>query len=151
MTIEEFRKIKPGTKLDIVGSEFIIREIIKFRLDDGNFYFKLFLNDDYIIADDEERGAFIFGKEIETPIDIPFPQKNIKFENKNFKFIFETGAVAEEIWGEEIFKKGYSEQFSDYEADDGSYLSLGYADDGSHRRLDLFGKVVRPDEVRIAA
>lgn len=147
MTIKEFRKkIKPDIEITIKNKKFTVKEIIKFRLDDDSYYIKCFLNDNFIIADDGEKNIFIFGREVETPFKDPFP-KTLKFQGKNLKFLYEAHAIAEKIWGEEIYKKGYAEKFWDYKASDGSYLSLGF-EDKTKIRLDLFGKVIIPDDVK---
>jgi hypothetical protein len=148
MTIKEFRKkIKPNVEINIESKKFVIKEIIKFRLDDGSFYIKCFLNNNFIVADDEERNIFIFGEELKTPFKDPFP-KTLQFQGKDFKFLYEAHAIAEKIWGEAIYKKGYAERFWDYDAKDGSYLSLGFSDI-SKVRLDLCGKVVNLNDVSV--
>jgi len=148
MTIENFRqKVAPNSEITVKNKKFTVREIIKFRLNDGSFYIKCFLNDDFIIAEDSDRNVFIFGREVVTSFR-DTPPKTVSYEGKNYKFLFEAHGVAEEIWGEEIYKKGYSETFWDFEAKDGSYLSLGIADE-SKERLDLLGKVTALEEVEI--
>lgn len=148
MDVLEFRKkIKPNTKLVIEGKEFIVRQVIKFRFDDGNIYFKLFLNDDYVFADDSNENIFILVKEVKTPFQLPFPEE-LDYDGKHFKFSYQDHAVAEEFWGEEIFKKGDSEKFWDYKADDGSYLSLGI-NDNTKQKLDFYGKIIDSKKIEI--
>jgi hypothetical protein len=146
MNVKEFRsRIKPGINLSIEDREYVVEEVIKFRFDDGNFYIKCFLSGGYIFADDSEENLFILVKEVKTPFRRPFPDKLV-FEGKKYRFSYTAHAVAEEIYGEEIFKKGESERFWDYKAADKSYLSLGI-DDETSKRFDLCGKIVANDEV----
>ena len=73
---------------------------------------------------------------------------NVDFDGKKFKFLYTAHATAEEIQGEEIFKKGDSEKFWDYKAEDNSYLSLGI-NDKAGERMDFYGRIVRNDSVWI--
>lgn len=146
MDVIEFRsKIKPNIKLVIENKEYIVKEVIKFRLDDGSFYIKCFLSDNYVFADDLDENIFLLVKEIKTSFQEPFPQE-LDFRGKKFKFLYIAHAVAEEIQGEEIFKKGDGERFRDYKAEDNSYLSLGIMD-RTKERLDFYGKIVANDDV----
>jgi len=146
MQVEEFRsKIKAGMSLIINSEKFIIKEVVKFRFDNGSFYIKCFLSDGYVFADDLNENIFILVKEVKTPFKQPFPP-NLEFKNKTFNFTYNAHAIAEEIWGEEIFKKGNSESFWDYKAEDNSYLSLGIIDE-TKERLDFFGRIVENKEV----
>jgi hypothetical protein len=148
MTVEEFRKkVKPNIKLSVGGKDFLIKEVIKFRFDDGSFYIKCFLSDDYIFADDLNENMFLLVKEIKTLFVQPFA-KELNFDAKKFNFLYSAHAVAEEIQGEEIFKKGDGEKFWDYKSDDNSYLSLGVKDRTSER-LDFYGKIVDNDSVEL--
>jgi hypothetical protein len=148
MKINAFRKkIKPNVDLIIENKKFKIREVIKFRFDDGNYYIKCFLNNGYVFADDEENNFFLLVKQIKTFFKQPFP-KELKFKDKKFKFLFTAHAIAEKIAGEEIFKKGDSEKFWDYQTNDNSYLSLGI-NDRSGKRLDFYGRIVNPKKVNI--
>ena len=141
MNISEFRsKIKPGIKLSADGKDFDVKEVVRFRFDDGNFYIKCYLSDGYVFADDLNENIFLLVKETKTDFQQPFPDK-IDFDGKKFRFLYNAHAVAEEIEGEEIFKKGDSESFWDYEAEDGSYLSLGISDQ-TGERADFYGKIV---------
>jgi len=146
MEVTEFRsKIKPDIKLSANGKDFIVKEVVKFQFDDGSFYIKCFLSDDFVFADDLNENLFLLVKETKTPFQQPFPQE-LDFDGKKFKFLYTANAIAEEIQGEEIFKKGDSEKFWDYKADDGSYLSLGI-NDKTKERLDFYGKIVTNDTV----
>lgn len=146
MNVTEFRnKIKPNIKMIIDDKEFTVKEVVKFRFDDGEFYMKCFLSDDYIFADDLNEDMFILVKEVKTLFKHPFP-KELAYQGKNFKFSYTAHAVAEKIWGEEIFKKGDGETFWDYEAEDGSYLSLGIYDN-TKESLDFYGKIIPNDKV----
>lgn len=148
MNITEFRKsIKPNCQLMISGKKFTIREIIKFRLDDGSYYIKCFLSDGYVFADDEENNYYILVKEFPNSLTEPFP-KAINYQGKDYKFLYDAHAIAEEIEGEQIFKKDDSEKFWDYKANDGSYISLGI-DDSSKQRADFIGKIIQPKDVEI--
>lgn len=149
MDVLEFRSVvKPGLKLVLDGKELIVKEVIKFRFDDGSFYIKCFLSEDYVFADDLNENIFLLVKEIQTPFKEPFPQE-LDFNGKKFNFLYTAHAVAEETQGEEIFKKGDSERFWDYSAEDGSYLSLGI-NDNTGEKLDFYGKIIKPDEVKMA-
>lgn len=148
MDVKEFRsKIKPDIKLSADGRDFTIKEVVKFRFDDGNFYIKCFLSDDYVFADDLNENMFLLVKEIKTPFQQPFPQE-LNFDGKEFEFLYTAHAVAEEIQGKEIFKKGDSERFWDYKAEDGSYLSLGI-NDKTNERLDLYGQIVANNTIEL--
>lgn len=148
MQVEEFRsKVKAGMNLTVNNEKFLIKEVVKFRFDDGSFYIKCFLSDGYVFADDLNENIFILVKEAKTPFKMPFPEK-LEFESKTFNFIYNAHAIAEEIWGEEIFKKGNSESFWDYKAEDNSYLSLGVIDQ-TKERLDFYGRIVENDRVSL--
>ena len=148
MKVSDFReKIKPYSKLSIEGRDFLIKEVVKFRFDDGTFYMKLFLSDDYVLADDLNENMFLLVKEVKTDIIQPFP-KELIFDVKKFKFLYNAHAVAEEIQGEEIFKKGDGERFWDYKSEDGSYLSLGVKDK-TNKRLDFYGQILDNKTVQV--
>lgn len=87
-------------------------------------------------------------REVETLFQPPFG-KALEFDGKQFEFVFEARAAAEEVWGREIFKKGDAEIFWDYKASDGSYLSLGM-DEKTQKRADFYGKIVAADEVKLS-
>lgn len=149
MKVEEFRsQLKMGQNLIVDGKSFSIKEIVKFRFDDGSNYIKCFLNDGYVFADDLNDNIFILVKEVKTLFSQPFPE-SLEFQGKDFKFSYSAHAIAEEIWGEEIFKKGNSEFFWDYKAEDKSYLSLGIIDE-TKERLDFFGGIVENDKVELS-
>jgi hypothetical protein len=146
MDVSEFRsKVKPDIKIFIDGGEYLVREVVKFRLSDGSFYIKCFLNDGYVLADDLNENCFLLVKEVETAFGLPYPE-NLIFDGKEFGFLYDAHAVAEETWGEEIFKKGDSERFWDYKAKDGGYLSLGI-NDTTGEKLDFYGKIIAGDGV----
>lgn len=146
MQVTEFRsKIKPNIRFSVEGRDFTVREVVKFRFDDGGFYIKCFLSDDYVFADDLKENMFLLVKETKTQIQQPFPLE-LDFNGKKFKFLYTAHAVAEEIQGEEIFKKGDSEKFWDYKVEDGSYLSLGI-NDKTNERLDFYGKIIANNTV----
>ncbi len=148
MQVAEFRsKIKPNLKLTVEDKEFTVREVVKFRFDDGSFYIKCFLSDDYVFADDLNENIFLLVKETKTQFLQPFPQE-LDFQEKKFKFLYTAHAVAEDIQGEEIFKKGDSERFWDYKAEDDSYLSLGI-NDKTNEKLDFYGKIIKNDSVKL--
>jgi len=148
MDVVEFRsKIKPNIRLVIEDKEYTVKEVVKFRLDDGSFYIKCFLSNDCVFADDLNENMFLLVKEIKAPFQEPFPQK-LNFQGKEFKFLYTAHAVAEEIQGEEIFKKGDGERFWDYKAEDNSYLSLGIKDKAKGR-LDFYGKIVANNDVSL--
>ena len=148
MQVTKFRsKIKPHVKLLVGNKKFDVKEVIKFRFNDGDFYIKCFLSDGYVFADDLNENIFLLVRQVKTPFKQPFPEK-LNFQGKDFKFLYSAHAVAEEIYGEEIFKKGESEKFWDYTADDGNYLSLG-VNDSTNERLDFYGEIIKPDNVNI--
>lgn len=141
MQVSEFRsKIKPNIRLSVDGKNFVVREVVKFRFDDGSFYIKCFLSDGYVFADDLNENMFLLVKETKTLFQQPFPQE-LEFDGKKFKFLYTAHAIAEEVQGEEIFKKGNSERFWDYKTEDNNYLSLGI-NDNSGEKLDFYGKIV---------
>ena len=148
MNVAEFRKrIKFDSKLIIEGEEINIKQLVKFRLSDGSIYLKLFLDRGFVLADDLDENIFILVKEIETDFKQPFPKK-IVYSNKEFRFTYDAHATAEEVEGDGMFKVGDSERFWDYEAADGSYLSLGL-DSKTGKRMDLTGKIISSDNVEI--
>ena len=148
MQVVEFRsKIKPNLKLTVEDKEFIVKEVVKFRFDDGSFYIKCFLSDDHVFADDLNENIFLLVKEVKTPFLQPFPQE-VDFQGKKFKFLYTAHAVAEDVQGEEIFKKGDSERFWDYKAEDNSYLSLGIKDK-TNEKLDFYGKIIENNSVKL--
>lgn len=147
MDVPIFRsKIKPGINLIIDDKLYLVKEVVKFRFDDGNFYIKCFLAGGYVFADDLSENSFVLAKEAETDFKIPFPQKLI-FDGKEFEFLYSAHAVAEEIDGQEIFKKGDAEKFWDYKSNDGSYLSLGI-NDGAGDREDYYGEIITGDNIK---
>lgn len=142
MKVQEFRKrIKPNLKIIVGDQIFLVKSVVKFRFDDGNFYIKCFLNNKYVLADDDNENIFVLVKEVKTKIKDPF-KKSIIYDQKKFHFSYKAHAVAEEVLGEEIFKKGESESFWDYQAADGSYLSLGITDK-TNGRMDFYGKKIK--------
>lgn len=148
MKIVEFRgKVKPGKVIVVEEQELEVLQVIKFRLDDGSFYFKCFLSDDWVIAEDAEMNVFIFVRPIETAYSEPMP-KRISLDGKEFDFLYEAHAVAEEVWGEKTFKKGEAERFWDYRSADGSYLSLG-VDELTGKKADFYGRIVSVDKVNL--
>jgi len=148
MTVEEFRtKIKASSRLSIEGKEFLVKEVVKFRFDDGSYYIKCFLSGGYVFADDLNENMFLLVKEIKTSFLKPFGKK-LEFKNKAFDFLYSAHAIAEEIHGEEICKKGYGESFWDFKSEDGSYLSLGVKD-GTNERLDFYGRIINNDSVEV--
>ncbi|MFH1855062.1 MAG: hypothetical protein ABH810_01495 [bacterium] len=148
MEIEKFRKtIKPGLKLVVEDKELTVLEVIKYRFDDGGFYIKCSLSDDYVIAEDKEMNVYIIVNPVNANFTEPFSEK-IKFDNKDFKFLYFAHTVAEEVWGEGRVKKGSGERFWDYMAEDGSYLSLGISD-LSNKKVDFYGKTIASECVNI--
>ncbi|MFA6428533.1 MAG: inorganic diphosphatase [Candidatus Buchananbacteria bacterium] len=148
MNVAEFQtKIKPNLTLSITKQNFIVQEVVKFKLADGRFYLKCFLSDNYVLADDLAKNIFLLAKEVNTPFKQPFAPE-LDFADKKFKFLYNAHAVAEEIMGLEIFKKGDSESFWDYQATDGAYLSLGVVDQ-TNKRLDFYGKIITPNQLNL--
>ncbi|MBU4057554.1 class I tRNA ligase family protein, partial [Patescibacteria group bacterium] len=144
--VQEFREnVNIDSKLKIEGREFSIKELIKFKLDDGSFYLKLFLSGGYVLADDLNSNSFILVKEKDTNLKIE--EDDITFENKKYSFSYKAHAIAEEVFGEEIFKKGESETFWDYTSGN-NYLSLGIVDKNK-KRLDFLGKTIKADKIEV--
>jgi len=99
MTIEEFRsKIRPKTQLLINDQSFIVKEVIKFRFDDNNFYIKCFLNDHYVFADDSSQNTFLLVKEVKTSFKESFP-KTLTHDDKEFDYLYTAHAFAEDVQG----------------------------------------------------
>ena len=98
MDVPEFRsKIKSGIKLSADGIDFVVKEVIRFRFDDGSLYIKCYLSDGYVFADDSNENIFLLVKETKTEFQQPF-QNEIYFEDKKFRFLYNAHAVAEEIF-----------------------------------------------------
>lgn len=149
MDVKEFRtKIKTGQKIIIDGKKFDVEGVIKFRFDDGDFYIKCFLSDNYVFADDLEENMFLLVKELKTPFKHPFPKK-LEFKGKKFDFLYTAHAVAEKIKGKTPFKENEAERFWDYQAADGGYLSLGSLDQ-TGERMDFYGKIIKPEQVELS-
>jgi hypothetical protein len=111
MQVKQFRsKISPNITLEVEGKNFFVKEVIKFRFDDGSFYIKCFLSQGYVFADDLNENMFVLVKETETPFQQPFP-KELNFEGKRFTYLYTAHAIAEEVYGEEIFKKVTAKDF----------------------------------------
>ena len=143
MRVQEFRrKVKVGATIIADNNEFDILEVVMFRLDDKSFYIKCFLSDGYVLADDADDNSFVLVREVDCDIVQPFPEE-LKYNDKDFTFLFEAHAVAEHTSGEEIFKEGESETFWGYDSDDGSYLSLGVNDQSGERLTELLGTQTR--------
>ena len=141
MHVGEFRKkITAGSTIIADDKELDVLEVVLFRFKDKSFYIKCFLSDGYVLADDAKSDSFVLVQEIDCDITTPFPEE-LEYDGKGFTFLFEAHAVAERTSGEQIFKEGDSETFWDYEADDGSYLSLGINDQNG-KRLDFYGKTI---------
>jgi len=148
MDVSEFRsKVKANIKLSVDGKDFVVKEVVRFRFDDGTFYIKCFLSEGYVFADDLNENMFLLVTEAKAPFQFPFPEE-LAFEGKEFKFLYTAHAVAEDIQGEEVFKKGDGERFWDYKAKDNSYLSLGI-EDNTQERLDFYGQIISNDAVKI--
>jgi len=148
MTVQKFReKVKPFMRLSVEGKYFVVKEVVKFRFDDGTFYTKCWLSDDYVFADDLNENMFLLVKETKTFFVPPFV-KELDFDMKNFKFLYTAHAVAEEVYGEEIFRKGEGEKFWDYKSENNSYLSLGI-NDKTGERMDFYGRIIDNNLVEI--
>lgn len=148
MTVSEFCKIvKPNIKLVINNNEFIVKQIIKFRFSDGDFYIKCFLDNGYVLADDLNENMFVLVKEVETTFQLPFP-KNLTYKNQEYTFLYEAEAIAEKIFGENIIELGYKEKFWDFKSENNNYLSLGI-DEKTGVRMDFFGEIVSEKDLNI--
>ena len=149
MDVKKFReKVKFDSKIIIAGQEYEIEQLIKFRLDDGSFYIKLFFTNGYVLADDLDENMFILVKEIDTDFEQPFPEELV-YNGKKFHFTYEAEAVAEEVEGAGKFQVGDQEKFWDYETEEGDYLSLGL-DKKTGRRMDLTGKIINNDDLEVS-
>lgn len=148
MDVKEFRsKIAPNATLLVDGQRFSVKEVVKFRFDDGSFYVKCFLDDGYVFADDLTENMFLLVKETKTPLQQPF-LKILEFDDQEFNFLYTAHAIAEEVEGIEIFKKGDSERFWDYKTAGGRYLSLGI-NDKTGERSDFYGKIVANNNIKL--
>lgn len=144
--VKDFRKkLNINSSLKIKGKEFKIEQIVKFRLDDGSSYIKVFLESNYVLADDLDENTFTFLKEIKT--DIKMEEKEVSFDGKKYDFSYQTGATAEEICGKEIFAKGDKEIFYDY-INGNDYLSLGIIKK-TGERADCAGEAILSKDVEI--
>ncbi len=146
MNVKDFRKvIKANVVLMIEGKKYQIEELVKFRVDDGTYYFKCYLKNGYVFAEDSENNIYQLLKHIKTSISQPFPKK-LRFQNKDFTFLYDANATAEEVSSEKHFGKKQSEHFWDYKDDEENYLSLGI-NDWNGKRADCIGKIIKPEEV----
>jgi hypothetical protein len=142
MQVKEFRKtIKLNSIIIIEDKEFKIQQLVKFRLNDGSYYIKLFFTNGYVLADDLDENIFILVREIDTDFKLPF-EKELVFNDQNFNFTYSADAIAEEVKGDGQFKINDQEKFWDYEAEQGNYLSLGI-DKKTGKRMDLVGKIIQ--------
>jgi hypothetical protein len=149
MNVNEFRKkINENSVLIIDGIKYQIEELVKFRCDDGSDYYKCYLNDGFVLAEDSEQNVYQLLKHIKIDIKEPFSKKLI-FKGKEFKFLYSAHAKAEEVSSEKHFGKNQSETFWDYESEDGEYLSLGI-NDWDKKRVDCIGKTIQPKDVDLS-
>jgi hypothetical protein len=147
MDVVDFRvKIKSGIDIFVEGKKFTVREVVRFRFDDGSFYTKCFLSGGFVLADDLDKNAFALVKEEATAFLQPFPLA-IEFKGKKFNFVFTARATAQDTQGEDIFKKGDSEVFWDYLSKDGDCLSLGI-NEKSNERSDMYGKIIAAADIK---
>ena len=147
MNVTEFReKVKPGATLLVAGQSYTVEQVVTFRMDDGSENIKCFLIDEHVFADDLAQNSYFLGKKVETPYVEPFPPR-VSFEGKELEFLYTAHETAIASVGKEIYKNGESEWFWDYQAEDGSYLSIG-TEDSTRERWDCFGKIIQPDEVQ---
>jgi hypothetical protein len=100
-----------------------------------------------VIAEDAEMNVYIFVQPVEIEHLEPMP-KRMNFDNKEFDFLYEAHAAAEEVWGDKEFKKGETERFWDYRSADGSYLSLG-VNELTGEKADFCGRIVSVEKVEI--
>jgi len=141
--VKDFReKLDINSTLRIKGKDFKIEQIVKFRMDNGDFYMKLFLENGYVLADDLEEDIFIFVKEIDVDIE-----KEVLFEGKKYEFSYKAATEAEEVIGKEIFAKGAKEVYCDY-THGNDYLSLGLVE-STGERMDLAGEVLKGKDIEI--
>jgi len=153
MKTQEFvGRVKSGMRVGVGEKVFEAKQKIKWRmLRSGGCYHKYVLvdregNDGYRLAEDPESERFILVKVFESEIDELASE--VEVEGRGFSFSYSEFCVAEEVWGEEIYRKGAMEIWWDYEAEDGSYLSLGNSLPGGERE-DLIGRWVEPEEVQL--
>jgi len=147
------KKANVGDKVKVSRELFTIQEIVKWKmLRSGGIYHKYALEDDkgddgYRLAEDPESGKYILVHVFEFDHQDSFlPEHAIK--GKKFKFSY--GEICVAVWqkGEGEHKKGTYDIWWDYEAKDGSYMSLGTALPSGERE-DLIGKWIEPEEVEI--
>lgn len=154
MTTKEFvRKAKVGSRVKVAGKVFTIKEVIKWKmLRSQGFYHKYVLEDEggddgYRFAEDPDAGKFLLVHIFKFAHPDSFlPEYEI--EGKRFKFSYGEVCAAAEVKGDFCHKVGDLESFWDYEAEDGSYLSLGSVLPSGERE-DLIGHWVKPREVKI--
>lgn len=140
--VKAFRKKITPNSLIIAGDKYFkVKQVVKFRFDDGDFYIKCFLNKGYVLADDLKENMFVLVKKVKNDIKFPFPDE-INFDGKKFKFLYTAHAVAEDAQGKKFFKKGDAEKFWDYKSEDKSYLSLGINDE-TKERTDFYGEILK--------
>lgn len=149
MNVTEFeKKININSIIVIKNKKYKIREIVKFRVDDGSSYTKCYLENDFILAGDSSVNSYLLMKPVDQNFSFPYARELI-FDNKFFKFLFEAHAIAVEIFGEDtFFKVGEGEKFWDYSGPDGYYLSLGINDIDNHK-ADHYGLIIKSKDLKI--
>ena len=145
--------LKSGMTIQIEGKKFKIIERIWWKMLKANdHYYKFVVENeygsrDYRLAFDASVNKFIFVEIFENKIPEPFP-KEVMWQGKKFKFTYDEKCIVESSLGEEIYKVGDEEIFSDYEAEDGSYMSLG-KNLGTNEREDLIGKWIKIEKIKV--
>ncbi|MBL7170330.1 MAG: hypothetical protein ISS48_04890 [Candidatus Aenigmarchaeota archaeon] len=145
--------LKPRMIIQIEDKKFKIIERIWWKmLKADDHYYKFVLEDEggsqnYRLAFDDSVNKFIFVEIFENNILEPFP-KEVVWQGKKFKFTYNEECIVENVLGKQIYKIGDKEVFSDYESDDGSYMSLG-RNLGNNEREDLIGRWVEIDEIKV--
>ena len=67
MNIIDFRsRIFSAKNIRIEERKYEVEEVVKFKFDSGDFYIKCFLDNGYVLADDESNNFFLLVKEVKT-------------------------------------------------------------------------------------
>lgn len=152
-TREFIKKAKAGDKVKAGRKIFTIREIVCWQmLRSGGIYHKYVLADEkgdegYRLAEDPGSGRYILVHLVKFPHSGSFLPA-YQLQGKRFKFSY--GEICLALWqkGKGNHQKGSWEAWWDYEAKDGSYLSLGNRFPAG-KREDLIGRWVKPEDVEL--
>ena len=86
-SVTEFReKISLDCSIFIKEKKYKIKQIVKFQLANNDFYYKLFLSENCVLADDLENNYFIFVREIRD--DLKIVERPIIYKNQKFDWLY---------------------------------------------------------------